>query len=140
MCDGFTEDIPTTLFKIIREESSMSIVAGLLEMDRASLYRSLKKGVKPRIDTIEKILNILRYRIKISKMEEAPNTEICGICNKEINHSLRFPDPKSASLDHIIPKSLGGSNKRGNIQVVHLFCNISKGGKRRRLRDDRGHG
>ncbi|MDG3012389.1 HNH endonuclease [Rhodococcus sp. D2-41] len=53
----------------------------------------------------------------------------CGICQGRINHSLRHPDPKSASLDHIVPISVGGTHTRENVQIAHLVCNVRKGNR-----------
>lgn len=41
-----------------------------LGMDRASLYRSLKKGTNPRIDTIIKFLNHLGYHLQVVKVKK----------------------------------------------------------------------
>jgi len=43
-----------------------------LGMDRASLYRSLKKGTNPRIDTIQKFLGHLGYRLQVVKTKKKP--------------------------------------------------------------------
>jgi 5-methylcytosine-specific restriction endonuclease McrA len=32
----------------------------------------------------------------------------------------------SASLDHIVPVSLGGAHVPGNVQLAHLICNNIK--------------
>lgn len=52
---------------------------------------------------------------------------ICGICHKPVNSRLRFPHPKSPSLDHIIPIAIGGSHIKKNVQLAHLSCNVSIG-------------
>jgi len=52
---------------------------------------------------------------------------VCGLCEKKINRRRRYPDPLSASLDHVIPLSKGGHHTRVNAQATHLRCNISKG-------------
>lgn len=57
---------------------------------------------------------------------------ICRLCGKRVNKRLKFPDPMSQSLDHIVPIALGGEHSRANTQIAHLVCNISKGS---RLRD-----
>jgi hypothetical protein len=36
-------------------------------------------------------------------------------------------DLSAASVDHIVPVSVGGGDDRGNLQISHLFCNMSKG-------------
>ncbi len=47
----------------------------------------------------------------------------CQLCHKKVNKALRYPEPLSASLDHIIPLSRGGSHTRANTQLAHLICN-----------------
>lgn len=54
---------------------------------------------------------------------------MCGICSRPVNPELCYPDPMSASLDHVIPVSRGGSHARDNAQCSHLFCNLSKGSR-----------
>lgn len=55
---------------------------------------------------------------------------ICGICGLPVDKSLKFPDPMSATVDHIIPVS-----KRGdpvaleNLQLAHRICNRAKSDK-----------
>lgn len=45
----------------------------------------------------------------------------CGICFK--------PIMDKSTIDHIIPKSKGGTNKLSNLQLAHLECNRKKGNK-----------
>ena len=52
---------------------------------------------------------------------------ICGICTKPIDNKLKWPNPMSVSLDHIVPVSRGGGHVKENVQSAHLSCNISKG-------------
>ncbi len=51
----------------------------------------------------------------------------CGLCGKKVNKELKHPHPKSASLDHIIPLSVGGAHSRANVQLAHFDCNWKKG-------------
>ena len=51
---------------------------------------------------------------------------ICGICGQKINRRLKWPHPRSKSLDHIVPLSRGGAHIPQNVQAAHLRCNISK--------------
>lgn len=54
---------------------------------------------------------------------------ICQLCQGLVNQELRFPDSKAASLDHITPVSKGGTHTQDNVQLAHLYCNISKGNR-----------
>ncbi|SDN79254.1 HNH endonuclease [Geodermatophilus sp. DSM 45219] len=52
---------------------------------------------------------------------------LCGLCGDAIDRSLPWPDPESASLDHILPLSKGGAHDQSNVQWTHLVCNLRKG-------------
>lgn len=47
---------------------------------------------------------------------------ICGICGGPV-------DEADASLDHIIPMSVGGGHLYANVQCSHLRCNVRKGAR-----------
>ena len=51
---------------------------------------------------------------------------ICQLCGKPVDKTLRHPNVKSASLDHIMPISLGGLHENKNCQLTHLGCNCRK--------------
>lgn len=51
---------------------------------------------------------------------------ICGLCAEPVDKTLRWPDPFSPSLDHILPLSRGGHHTRENCQLSHLRCNLRK--------------
>lgn len=54
----------------------------------------------------------------------------CGICGRPVNFDKKFPDPWSATIDHIVPVSKGGSPASiENLQLAHLQCNRIKGSK-----------
>lgn len=53
----------------------------------------------------------------------------CGICNELIDLAIKHPDPQSYSIDHIIPRSVGGIHKASNLQAAHLGCNMKKSNK-----------
>ena len=46
---------------------------------------------------------------------------LCGICGNPIT------DMKDASVDHIVPLSLGGKQIPSNMQAAHIKCNFAKG-------------
>lgn len=55
---------------------------------------------------------------------------VCAICGRPVNFDLKFPDPWSATVDHIIPLSKGGSPADiANMQLAHLQCNRLKASK-----------
>lgn len=54
---------------------------------------------------------------------------ICWLCETAIDPLVRWPDPKSVSLKHKVPVSLGGAHSRDNCALAHLGCNLLKGSK-----------
>ena len=55
---------------------------------------------------------------------------VCGICGRPVNFDLVFPNPWSATLDHIIPVQKGGDPVAlENLQLAHLQCNRIKSTK-----------
>ncbi len=56
--------------------------------------------------------------------------EVCALCGMPVDKSRKFPDPLSASVDHIIPVSKGGHpSALDNLQLTHLICNEVKGSR-----------
>lgn len=51
---------------------------------------------------------------------------ICQICGHPIDRVLKFPDPGSVSLDHIVPVVHGGKHEPANVQAAHFHCNNVK--------------
>lgn len=47
---------------------------------------------------------------------------VCGICHRKV-------EPDNASLDHILPISLGGAHAPWNVRVTHLACNLGRGNR-----------
>ncbi len=54
---------------------------------------------------------------------------ICQLCTEPIDPTLRFPDSRSATVDHIVPLVAGGSDEPSNLQAAHMVCNAAKGAK-----------
>lgn len=53
---------------------------------------------------------------------------ICAICGKPVDFSIKAPNPMAASIDHIIPVAKGGHpSDLENLQLCHLQCNRLKG-------------
>lgn len=58
---------------------------------------------------------------------------VCQLClgkiNKQIPFDYRAPHPDRLDIDHIVPRSKGGSDHISNLQPVHHRCNLIKGGR-----------
>ena len=59
---------------------------------------------------------------------------ICGICGKPVDMSLKYPHPMSPTIDHIIPVNGPGGLKGhpssiDNLQLAHFSCNRQKSDK-----------
>lgn len=55
----------------------------------------------------------------------APDNLVCALCHQPIDKTLEWPDPMSATADHIIPVARGGRND-GQLQPAHKLCNEKK--------------
>lgn len=51
----------------------------------------------------------------------------CYLCQRPIRRDLVWPHPLSASVDHVIPVSAGGSDDLSNLRATHWHCNAEKG-------------
>lgn len=51
---------------------------------------------------------------------------MCQICGSEVDRAVLYPEPMSASLDHVVPLSKGGDHTRENTVLAHLRCNLVK--------------
>lgn len=55
---------------------------------------------------------------------------VCGICGRPVDFTLRYPDPMSKTVDHIVPINRGGHpSDLANLQLAHLACNRAKSDK-----------
>ena len=55
---------------------------------------------------------------------------VCGICGKQVDFSIKAPEPLSPVVDHIIPVSKGGHpSAMENLQLAHRTCNRQKSDK-----------
>lgn len=51
---------------------------------------------------------------------------VCQICMAPVCKDSVFPDPLSATVDHIVPLSRGGDHVMNNLQTAHWMCNSAK--------------
>ena len=47
----------------------------------------------------------------------------CGLCGEEMNWG---PEGRDWNIDHIVPRSKGGTWARENLQITHKHCNHAK--------------
>lgn len=69
------KDILEVIREIIKKETSLRKVAGDLNVDRSSLFHSLKSGANPELKTIIKVLDYLGYELKVVKRREVKQNE-----------------------------------------------------------------
>lgn len=66
---------------------------------------------------------------------KAGETILCAICNEPIplhatgKNTLKNGGKGGLSVDHILPKALGGRSNKANLQPTHARCNHKKGAK-----------
>jgi hypothetical protein len=53
----------------------------------------------------------------------------CQLCDGKVDRRLKFPHPRSPSIDHVIPIACGGTDEAANVQLAHFRCNVSKGNR-----------
>jgi 5-methylcytosine-specific restriction endonuclease McrA len=53
----------------------------------------------------------------------------CQICGIHLDPEIKFPDNRSASIDHIVPIKAGGLHTKANVQAACMGCNRRKGGR-----------
>lgn len=51
----------------------------------------------------------------------------CQLCGLPIDVRCRAPHPGTASLDHIVPGALGGTDDPENLRAAHVHCNRRRG-------------
>ena len=61
----------------------------------------------------------------------------CYVCGCAIDMGLAYPDPHSASVEHVVPRSKGGSDDLAGLRLSHLRCNVSRGNRPRKTRTRR---
>lgn len=54
---------------------------------------------------------------------------ICALCREWVDPALPYPHPLSATVDHRVPLSRGGTHEEENLQLAHARCNLLKGNR-----------
>jgi 5-methylcytosine-specific restriction endonuclease McrA len=53
---------------------------------------------------------------------------VCHLCHLPVKRKADSPhDPKSATVDHILPIAAGGQHEWSNVALAHWLCNVSRG-------------
>jgi len=77
-------------------------------------------------ETLQTIINSrllkLRRALKFWYIINKKSLELCPLCKQFLGHH-------NVTIDHIIPKSKGGTDDFDNLQFVHKKCNQLKGNK-----------
>lgn len=51
----------------------------------------------------------------------------CQICWRKVNPTAKVPNSRAATIDHIVPLSIGGTHEPINCQTACFSCNSLKG-------------
>ena len=51
----------------------------------------------------------------------------CGICLEPVSRTAPPNDPWAPTLDHVLPRALGGSDELDNLRLAHRWCNTVRG-------------
>lgn len=69
-------------------------------------------------------------QFKSNKKRILATQDVCGICGKPVDKTLKYPHPLSATVDHITPLAKGGHpSDLANLQLAHFCCNRQKSDK-----------
>ena len=69
----------------------------------------------------------IRAQYEKNKKTILATQSVCGICGKPVDKSLKYPDPMSPTVDHIIPVAKHGDPVSiDNLQLAHRYCNRMK--------------
>lgn len=52
---------------------------------------------------------------------------VCYLCSGDIDRDVQAPHPRSATIEHVKPWAMGGTNARENLRAAHWQCNLEKG-------------
>lgn len=112
-------------FKVLRKQK------GYQRISYSKIRRVLHSNFQPPLlpttiyeppENIEALIKVSNsHKKRFLKQFYIDGFIICGICHEKIERV------KDLTIDHIIPKSKGGSNKKYNVQPAHYKCNHRKG-------------
>lgn len=63
---------------------------------------------------------------------------VCGICDLPVDRDAHYLDDMAPSLDHIVPRSMGGGHESENLRTAHRVCNSRRGARVEEVSDGEG--
>lgn len=92
------------------------------------------------VDNNKHRLGEKRPQFESNKKRILATQEVCGICGRPVDKSIKYPHPMSPTIDHIIPLAKGGDpSDISNLQLAHFCCNRQKSDKLTEKRGDIGN-
>jgi 5-methylcytosine-specific restriction endonuclease McrA len=91
---------------------------------RAAAVREFRKGAE-----YQNARDRYRDRAKAHHNQDGSKGAHCWLCGEAINYRLKFPHPRSWSLDHAIPikENPALALNPANFKSAHLDCNECRG-------------
>lgn len=59
---------------------------------------------------------------------------VCWICDNDVDPRAPVGSANAASIDHVVPRALGGTSEPDNLRLAHRKCNSTRGSKVPELR------
>lgn len=116
--------VKAKFYEVGSHKSFLSVSGGNRRFICRNNDMATKKRYRPESD------GMFQGEYKKNRRRVLEESDVCALCGKPIDRSLRFPDPMSATVDHIIPIIKGGHpSDPANLQAAHLICNQMKGAK-----------
>jgi hypothetical protein len=69
----------------------------------------------------------VRLRFVIVEKLAARDGWRCHLCGERIVANTCSPNPRCPTIDHVVPKSKGGSDRLENLKLAHKECNQRRG-------------
>ncbi len=63
---------------------------------------------------------------------------VCGICGLPVDRDAHYLDDMAPSLDHIVPRSMGGGHESEKLRTAHRVCNSRRGARVEEVSDGEG--
>lgn len=116
--------VKAKFYEVGSHKSFLSVSGGNRRFICRNNDMATKKRYRPESD------GSFKAAYKKNRRRVLEESDVCAICGMPIDRSLRFPNPMSATVDHIIPIIKGGHpSDPANLQAAHLICNQMKASK-----------